>query len=45
MPSSTNCKERRAQAEARFEELDAQLADSQEREAQLGDAVIERRAA
>ena len=31
----------RVAAEARFEELDMQLADSQEREAQLGDRVIE----
>ena len=31
----------RVAAEARFEELDMQLADSQEREAQLGDKVIE----
>lgn len=33
--------ERRVAAEARFEELDMQLADSQERKAQLGDRVIE----
>ena len=32
--------ERRATAEARFEELDMQLADSQERHAQLDEAVI-----
>jgi chromosome segregation protein len=32
--------ERRAMAEARFEELDMQLADSQERHAQLDEAVI-----
>ena len=33
--------ERRASAEARFEELDMQLADSQERHAQLDEAVIQ----
>ena len=33
--------ERRALAQARFEELDMQLADSQERHAQLDDAVIQ----
>ena len=33
--------ERRAAAEARFEELDMQLADSQERHAQLDETVIE----
>ena len=33
--------ERRVTAEGRFEELDMQLADSQERHAQLGDQVID----
>lgn len=36
----SDIEERKISAEGRFEELDMQLADSQERHAQLGDRVL-----